>query len=266
MVLRAEVVVRDTVRQIVRPDSIGIRCVDLDLLDGSVEVIGSDRSDVILVAVRRTRAVTTPRITRAGDEVRLLVRKIDDRVVVYADAPWRTHYGTMGRRMSRFGFDVSYDLRVEVPRSAEVSLQTRGEGDVYVRGVTGSVAVANVAGNVNIEGLRAPAWISSVSGDMRVTFDAVPEDDCEFSSVSGEIETVFPAPLNAVLCVYSQYGDVFTDFPFALLPRQPVRLEEENGWRRYRGDTGTRVAVGTAGPELSFRTHSGPITILQRQP
>lgn len=266
MITKAEVVVRDTVRQVVSPDSTGIHCIDIDHLDGSIVVVGSDRVDVAITAIRRTRAVTSTRVPRAGDDVRLLIRKLDDRVVVYVDAPWRTHYGMMGLRMNRFGFDVSYDLRIEVPRDVEVALHTRGEGDVTVLGVTRSVAVSNVTGRVDVVGLRAPAWVSTVSGNMRVTFEVAPDADCEFSSVSGEIETVFPASLNAVLCVFSQYGDIFTDFPFTMLPRQPVRLEEENGWRRYRGQSGTRVAVGSEGPELVFRSLSGPITILQRQP
>lgn len=262
----AEIVVRDTMRHVVSPDSSGIHGLDIDHLDGTIDVRGSDRLDVAITAVRRTRSVTASRLPRAGDDVRLLVRKIDDRVVLFVDAPWRTHHGMMGRRMSRFGFDVSYDLRIEVPRDVVVSVQTRGEGDVTVHGVTQSVAISNVTGRVVVEGLRAPAWVSTVSGSMRVVFDAAPRDDCEFSTVSGEIETIFPAPLNAVLNVFSQYGDVFTDFPFTILPRQPVQLENENGWRRYRGQGGTRVSVGSDGPELAFRSLSGPITILQRQP
>lgn len=260
----AQIIQRDTLRTVVQSDSGRILRVDVDNLLGAVEVIGSDRSDVRLTAVRILRLRTNANRSAAESEVHLLTRSIEGRVVVYVDAPWRVRYGLMDRRMSRFGFDVIYDLKLEVPANLDVAIRTRDEGDIHVAGIAGDVAVENVNGDVRVEGLAQAAYLASVNGDLTASFSTAPGEACAFRTVNGSIDATFPESLEATLAVSSMQGDVFTDFPFTPIPRKPATLEEGDGMRRVRVSPFARVAVGTNGPELEFETYNGTIRILKR--
>ncbi len=260
----AQILQRDTLRTVLQSDSGRIVRVDVDNLLGAVEVIGTDRSDVRLTAVRVLRLRTNARRSTADSEVKLLTRSIEGRIVVYVDAPWRVRYGLMDRRMSRFGFEVIYDLRLEVPAGVDVAVRTRDEGDIHVAGVVGEVAVENVNGDVRAEGLVKAAYLASVNGDLTASFSATPDDACAFRTVNGSIDASFPESLEATLAVSSMRGDVFTDYPFTPIPRKPATLEEGDGMKRVRVSPFARVAVGSNGPELEFETYNGTIRILKR--
>jgi hypothetical protein len=260
----AQIIQRDTLRTILQSDSGRVVRVDVDNLLGAVEVIGTDRSDVRLTAVRILRLRTSAKRSTAESEVKLLTRSIEGRIVVYVDAPWRVRYGLMDRRMSRFGFDVIYDLRLEVPISVDVAVRTRDEGDIHVAGIGGEIAVENVNGDVRVEGLAKSAYLASVNGDLTASFSATPDDACSFRTVNGSIDATFPESLEATLAVSSMRGDVYTDFPFTPIPRKPATLEEGEGMKRVRVSPFARVAVGSDGPELEFQTFHGTIRILKR--
>lgn len=261
---RAQIIQRDTLRTVLQSDSGRIVRVDVDNLLGGVEVIGSDRSDVQLTAVRILRLRRNANRTTAESEVNLLRRSIEGRIVVYVDAPWRVRYGLMDRRMSRFGFEVIYDLRLEVPRGVDVAVRTRDEGDIHIAGINGEVAVENVNGDVRVEGLVKAAYLASVNGDLTASFNTSPDDACAFRTVNGSIDATFPESLEATLAVSSMRGDVYTDYPFTPLPRTPATLEEGDGMKRVRISPFARVAVGSDGPELEFETYHGTIRILKR--
>jgi hypothetical protein len=227
-------------------------------------VLFRSRSDVRLTAVRITRLRSASLRTVAEVEVRLLARTIDGRVVIFIDAPWRVRHGLMDRRMSRYGFDVSYDLVLEVPSGVDVAVRTRDEGDIRVSGVAGEVALQHVNGDVRVDGLSKAAYLATVNGDLTASFSAQPGDACAFKTVNGSIDATFPASLRAILSVSSMHGDVLTDFPFTPMPRKPASIEDGDGLRRVRLSPFARVAVGSDGPELEFETINGSIRILQR--
>ena len=263
--LIAEVRYRDTVYAELRADSGRILRVDVDNLIGSVEVVGMDRPDVRLIAVRIMRLRTPSQRSTADLEVKLVTRSLHGRIVVFVDAPWRVRHGLMDRRMSRFGFDVVYDIRIEVPSGVDVAVRTRDEGDIRVTGVHGEVALENINGDVLVEGLSKAAYLATVNGDVTASFITQPDDVCAFKTVNGSIDATFPASLDAILAVSSMHGDVFTEFPFTPIARKPATLEEGEGLRRVRVSPFARVAVGVDGPELEFQTFNGTIRILKRQ-
>ena len=262
--LHADIVRVDTVRTVMNPRAGAVHRVDVDNLIGHVEVVGSSRRDVLVTAVRTTRVRFEETFPEADREVTLEMKEAGTTVVIFVDAPWRVRHGMIGRRLWRYGFEVTFDIRIEMPSDAELAVRTVEDGDVRVKGVSGPARLENVNGDVTAEGLCSTSMLFSVNGDITATFDAVPDDDCGFRSVNGTIEVAFPATLNGTFAAGSWHGDIYTDFDFQPAPRTPVLIQEGRTWKRLSATALTRVNVGNKGPEYRFETLNGSIYILKR--
>lgn len=133
--------------------------VEIEVLAGTVEVVGTDRDQVTVTGT-------------IGDEVEeLRVESHGNRVEIEVELP----------RRSRGRVDV--DLRIEVPRRASLEVESVS-AKVSVERVEGDLEVETVSGGIEITGPAAMAEIETVSGTVRASG---PFDELSASSVSGSM-------------------------------------------------------------------------------
>lgn len=146
-----------------------------------------------------------------------------------------TSITTVSGRVTATGLDGDVDLKTV-------------SGEVEVQGVGGTVRVNAVSGDATISG-GAPEEITarSVSGDLTFDLGSVPDADC--TSVSGDVTLRLPADAGVDLEVVSVSGRLETTFPADRL---------DAGRRRLRGP------IGGGGRRVAVRTTSGDVTVLRR--
>lgn len=149
----------------------------------------------------------------------------------------------------------SLDLEVEVPRGAEVTIET-ASAEVEATGLVGSVRVKTASGDVDLTGLAGTLELDVVSGDVKVVADA--PLDVRARTISGDLLIRAPGVSRAVIGTTS--GDVRLD---ALLAGPgPFEVQTVSGDATIVGRSGLRIegktVTGDLSSDLPHRRDSGP--------
>ncbi len=238
----------------------------VDNMQGSILVSAHDGETVEMVVKRRTRAESDMKFQEANEDVSLDIREQRNRIEIIVEAPWRDRWGSTHHRGYRYyGYDVTFDFELKVPRNLDLYLHTVSDGDIGVRDVTGSYEIKNVNGDVRMSGISGSGHASSVNGSLTVGFRENPVDKCLFRTVNGGVEVSFQDPLSAELHLKTFNGKAYTDFDVTAAPRTIPTIKERRGKKTYRGGDAYVVRVGEGGPRLAFDTLNGSIHILKHQ-
>jgi len=234
----------------------------VDNVYGSIIVVGYDGPDVQLVAVRTTKADSDRKMEEAREDVTLDINEQRDRIEVVVEAPWRSRWGGMHDRGYRYyGYTVSYDFELKVPRTTGLYLRTVNDGDIEVTDVEGEFEVGNVNGDVTMTNVAGSGKVGTVNGSLEVSFRKNPSNNCSFRTVNGKVDVTFQESLSADLVLRTFNGKAYTDFDFAPADRPKLRKEEKRGRKLFRLGDDYTVRVGEGGPQLAFDTLNGNINI-----
>ncbi len=234
----------------------------VDNVYGSIVVTGYDGTEVQLVATRTTKADSDAKMREAKEDVVLDIKEQRDRIEIVVDAPWRSRWGGIYDRGYRYyGYTVSFDFELKVPRATGLYLRTVNDGDIEVKDVEGEFEVSNVNGDVTMTNVAGAGKVGTVNGTLEVSFSKNPTDNCSFKTVNGRVEVSFPESLSADLVLKTFNGKAYTDFDFAPMDRQELKKVNRRGKQLFRLGDDYAVRVGDGGPQLAFDTLNGNINI-----
>ena len=241
------------------------RRIYVDNTDGAIDVVGYDGNDVELVVHREIRAESKNKIEEAKRDVTLDIKEEPSKILLYVDAPWRRSDGSINYRGYRYyGYEVTHEFELRVPKRCNLYLRTVNQGTVTVKDVEGEFEVKNVNAGIEMTNIAGPAKVSTVNGPIKISFNQNPSSESSFKTVNGKIEVEFRSGLSADLNLKTFNGQVYTDFEISDLPRQVVSTEKTRGRKRiYRRGDSFAARVGKGGPEFFFDTLNGSIYILK---
>lgn len=240
----------------------GERSLEIDNVNGIVEVTGSQIDQVQVVVNKTIRAKTKEKLEEARKEVTLDASQDGGSVKLYVNGPFRCH--NCSHSEDREGYSVRMDFQVQVPQNIAVKLTTVNAGHVQVKDVSGHYSVHNVNGEIKMENVAGSGTARTVNGSVKASFRESPRENSDFASVNGSIELYFPSNLTADFRVKTLNGGIFTDFPMTELPQGVSQTESHNGRFVYRTNRVTGGRVGTGGPEIKAESVNGSIRILER--
>lgn len=165
-----------------------VRVLNVDSEEGSVQVLGTDRSTVRISAVVSdglTETRYSQRVT--GDQLDVKVR-----CGTLGGSPW-----------------CRVALRIEVPRSLAVHVRT-ADGRVRVESVTGPVEVRSTDGSVQAASLGGTATLRSENGNVTAT--GMRNGSIDASSSNGEVRVEL-AVLAQAVTAHSDNGSVEVALP-----------------------------------------------------
>jgi len=239
----------------------------VDNISGSINVVGTNDTEVTLVAHETIRAESEGRIGSALEKIRLEVSEEPDRILLYVDAPWRCQDGSIhdvGR--DYYGYDATFDFELKVPINTDLFLKTVNDGEISVKNAQGSFRIENVNGGISAAGLAGSGEFSTVNGNIGVEFSENPAGFSSFRTVNGRLDVRFQDDLSADLRLKTFNGEVYTDFSVSSLPAVPLALPDHKRRHVYRTADSFLLRVGNGGgPTLSFDTVNGDIYILKNQ-
>ncbi len=132
-------------------DPSGVKELQIDNIFGSITVVGTNSSEVLLVAHKTIKARTKEKIQKAKEEVTLDVSEDGNTIDLYVDGPFRCENKEgRGRKNRNPGYQVHYDFEIKVPFKTNLYLKTVTDGDITVNNFEGDFEIKNVNGKIKI--------------------------------------------------------------------------------------------------------------------
>jgi hypothetical protein len=242
------------------------KALDVDNVDGTIQVIGDNGNTIRVEGERIARAEDQQALDRSKRDVKLDVNEKDGSAQLYVNGPFRGN----GHSSDDHGFhihsdeheyEVTYNFTIHLPRETGLRLRTVN-GEVKTEETGGKFDIRGVNGSVTMTGIAGSGTLHTVNGRTVVSFRESPRAASDFQTVNGAIEASFPPNLSADLRLKTLNGQAYTDFDAtALLPSTSQAGDRKNGKFVYRANHTSSVRIGSGGPELSFETVNGDIRI-----
>jgi hypothetical protein len=162
------------------------------------------------------------------------------------------------------------NLTITVPVNTSLNLRGTNGGHITVDGVNGDIDVNNLNGGITLTNVSGTVIAHSLNGAVKVAMNRVtPGKQLSFSTLNGSIDVTLPADLKANLKLKADNGDIFTDFDvkFDAAGSKPITESNsgQNGKFRVRFDKTIFGTINGGGPEASFQTFNGRISIRKKQ-
>ncbi|MCG8414709.1 MAG: DUF4097 domain-containing protein [Pseudomonadales bacterium] len=211
----------------------------VDNIIGEIEVVGTDESTIEIVIDGHWRGGSEQDLQQAEADLEMIVEETSYGVLVFLETPYRDNSHRYQNR-SR-GYRFQYDIQLQVPKDFFLDLHTVTGGGLKLTDINNQFQLETVTGDIVIEDSLTTGSIETVSGDIRLFFDSVPDLNVE---------------------LLSQYGDLSTEFDYEELPHSSAVIVEQVGQlTSYRRDPSSLIKFGDGGPELTVKSLSGDIVI-----
>lgn len=243
----------------------GDKSIDVDAVDGAIQVIGDNGNSIRVDGERIIRGVDQQAIDRAKREVTLDVNERGGVAQLYVNGPFRGNdrsgadHGFHLHYDSR-DYEVTYNFTIHVPHDTELLLRTVN-GEIRSEETSGKFDVKNVNGGIAMTGVAGAGQVKTVNGKVNVSFRGNPKAETDFESVNGSVDVAFQPGLAADLRFKTLNGAVYTDFDVTALASAGPLAERGTGKFVYRPNHSGSVRAGAGGPALNFKTVNGDIRI-----
>jgi DUF4097 and DUF4098 domain-containing protein YvlB len=174
--------------------------ISLSNVNGAVHIVGWDRNEVQVDAVKRAPT------KEALADARIVIDSASSSISIRTRYPERNH-----RRET-----ASVEYTLKVPRRARLHAIEAVNGAVDVSGVSGDVKISSVNGPVTAKNLAGgEARLSTVNGRLDASFDKLPQaSSIALNTVNGSISLAIPDHSNADFSVSTVHGSISSDFGF----------------------------------------------------
>ncbi|MDT7687604.1 MAG: hypothetical protein QOE46_363 [Acidobacteriota bacterium] len=215
--------------------------VSLSNINGAVKVVGWDRDEVKVDAVKR--AYTQERLR----EAQIKIDAAPGRVRIETEYP---EYRWSDRDGERHENPASVEYTLTIPRGASIEEINLINGGLDISGVTGAVHASSINGRVVAGNLTGAVNLSVVNGSLEAKLDRLNDSgEVTLSAVNGQLAVVLPSDSNAVVRASTVHGQISNDFNLPVREGEYVGRDLEG--RLGRG--GARVRLSNVNGSISIR-------------
>lgn len=229
---------------------------------GDVTIEPSKSGKVELDLKIRISANSAKLVEQGKRELKLGEYLAKDSMVFYTKAPFIRDCDEPpfkgGWWNEEIDYSFTYDYTIRIPSNANISAKTVNEGDVVIKGISGTVSAWNVNGGLEIREVGDLRKASTVNGDVTIDFSKSPVEPIDFHTVNGNFKLKFPDDLAAKIYFDTMHGDIYSAFEYR---RAAPIVQESRKGTKYRISSKSGVEIGSGGPVLNFRSINGNVYI-----
>jgi len=202
-------------------------------VNGSVEIVASDKAEVSLVAEKSARN------EEGLQRMHLKIESSQHRLFI------KTEYEKKWKFWDNMNASVRYKLMV--PAGVTLEKIDVVNANIHVTGIKGSVTLETVNGSIDAGGLTGPGKFDTVNGSIKVAYASLAaHPGISLDTVNGSCALSLPADASFDLDADTVNGRVSCDFPITL---------EKTGRHELRGSVnggGARVKMDSVNGGLSI--------------
>jgi len=225
--------------------------VRLDNVNGRVEIVGWDRSDVAVKALKHGKTQASFEATKIN------VNASPDEIIIHTVEPsGETGFSGIWSWFKNGGnHNAVVDYAIQVPRNARLASISCVNGRIAIDDVSGDISASTVNGELQIYGATGSLKLSTVNGRMVAELVSLGRgQSVALSSVNGQIEATLPAGANAEVSASTLNGGMTSEFPALVVQKEfPVG-------KKLKG------TLGHGGASVKASTVNGSIGIQQGKP
>lgn len=234
-------------------------------LHGDVSVKAYDGETVDLT-INEVIEGTSSEIKQAQTELEYVLERDRNFIVAYLTAPFikvrksEGHFGYNVNMKDR-NYQFTHHITVRVPQNVLLEASTVNRGILSVTGRFPAINAGNVNGDIILKNIVSTTSVSTVNGDIEITFAKPPTTDSKYHTVNGRMDIYFPANLSADIYFSSLHSDLYSDFDKITRLSPEVQKENSSNGRTvsYRIDNSTPIRIGNGGPKLNFEVLNGDV-------
>ena len=244
----------------------GDKTLDVDLINGSMTIIGDGGNTMRVEGERVIHAANAEQMARAKKDDVLDINEKGGVAQLYENGPFRNNNSSHSSDDHGFHdtsdreYEVEWNVTVHVPHDSALHLRTVN-GGVTTQDTSGAYDVRSVNGAIAMTNLAGSGSISAVNGTNTISFRENPKADSSFTSVNGKIDLTFQPNLSADFSLRTVNGGMFTDFEATALASSGGTASKDNGRYVYKNRGESRIRVGSGGPQIKVETVNGSVQI-----
>jgi hypothetical protein len=142
-------------------------------------------------------------------------------------------------KLDTYNQNYALNLRIKVPRSTDLSLDTYYDGYLEVKNVAGNIRTRSQNCNINLLDIAGSASAYSYNGNFKIRFREVAlTANLDFESYNGSIDLTLPPAVSATTAISSGRGEFRSAFKIGSIedderPNSILNKVKKNG-REYR--------------------------------
>jgi len=225
--------------------------IEIDVLHGSIQVIGENRENVALEiagGAETGRRIVTP----SGSKVIPLsnyaidAEERNNRVSISSD--WKSQGITIIAR---------------VPSRADLDLSAVHGGAIEVNSIAGRLEMSNVHGGIVAREISGTAVAETVHGAIEVELDRVEFDTpMAFTTVHGDIDLYLPEDFGANVTIDSRQSEIVSDFEVEFLPTSPnIKRDSHRRGMKFELEQALKISINGGGTPIRIETLHGDVSL-----
>jgi len=246
---------------------------------GDITIEGYEGATIQMEA-KKTITGSSQSIVDVGmEEVKIAVINKGDVIGIVMQTPCSRNPSLISREELRKGwnewnedcrwnpkYDVNIAYTLKVPKALNLKAGTVNNGNVLVKNVGGDLDMNNVNGSITLEQVAGATDATTVNGDVTITYTAIPEKDCKYYTLNGDINAYFPGELNAYVSFKTFQGDFYTDLDDIKLTSPQITQSKaaKSKGIAFKIDGAQRMQAGKGGVNLVFETFNGDAYLRKR--
>jgi DUF4097 and DUF4098 domain-containing protein YvlB len=233
-------------------------------LNGDINVESHSGNKILVDITQVIKGKKKEDIERGKSEVELGFDASENEVIMYTLKPFNTKpknintWGDDWNENKRYELVLNYNLKI--PKNTNVLLSTVN-GKIFLSNVDGVIIAGSVNGNVTTENILKAKSITTVNGDLNVSFTDQVSMDGQFTTVNGDIELNVPKNLSAECTFKSLSGEFYSDFEVSSVPTVEKSEEGSGGKKTYKLNKNETFKIGNGDKKLSFSTVNGDLVV-----
>ncbi len=226
---------------------------DIDLLSGSINIIGYEGKDIVIDAEMTGRkhhsetASNGMKRLSGGGNLDITAEEKNNKVTVSSET-----------------YSSPITLTIKVPQNGvTLKVSTTNNGNLSVTNVSGEMEVTNTNGGIRMSNVSGSVVANTVNGPVVVSFKSIDAKAAmAFTTLNGSVDITFPAGLKANVKLKTDQGEIYTDFDVITDPRKPVVTRTvEKGMYSLKMDDWVYGKIDGGGSEMMMKTTNGSIFI-----
>jgi len=189
--------------------------IEVQTLNGNIQVEGWDREEVSLVAELTVNARNDERGQRGLDAIKLEIEKNGNNLFIKANLA-RSHNNGFWNWIFGSHTSASVSFKLKIPRESKLQAKSTN-GAITAENMKGKFRLETTNGKVTGTGLIGMVKARTTNGNIHIVLDDIKSDgDMEFLTTNGSITVAIPRDANCDIHAQTVNGSIKSDFPLTV--------------------------------------------------